>query len=65
MATQSSAARHASLVVAIGVLLVVPAGVTLWTVAHPATLQPPSDNPTPLGYTWSLLLFLVPIAGLA
>ena len=32
---------------------------------HPGILQPTSDNPTPLGYTWSLLLFVIPIGVLA
>ena len=30
----------------------------------PGRLQVTSDNPTPLGYTWSLLLFIVPIGAL-
>lgn len=61
-----SRSRQASLIVlAIGLLLLIPAAATLWTVAHPVALEPTSDNPTPLGYTWSLSLFLVPIAGLA
>lgn len=52
-------------VLAIAALLIVAAILTLRTVAHPALLQPSSDNPTPLGYTWSLLLFIIPIAALA
>jgi hypothetical protein len=51
-------------VFAIAAVLVVPAGIALRTVVHPAILQATSDNPTPLGYTWSLLLFIVPIAAL-
>jgi hypothetical protein len=51
-------------VFAIAAVLVVPAAIALRTVAHPAILQPASDNPTPLGYTWSLLLFIIPIAAL-
>lgn len=43
----------------------VPAGVTLLTVRSPGTLQLVSSNPTPHGYTWSLLLFLVPIMVIA
>ena len=50
---------------AIAAALVVPATIALRTVVHPAVLQPVSDNPTPLGYTWSLLLFIVPIIALA
>jgi hypothetical protein len=62
----TKAARQASQVVlAIAALLVVPATLTLRTVLHPALLQSTSDNATPLGYTWSLLLFVVPVAALA
>jgi hypothetical protein len=52
-------------VLAIAALLIIAAALTLRTVAHPVVSQPGSDNPTPLGYTWSLLLFVVPIAALA
>jgi hypothetical protein len=41
-------------------LLIFPAALTLRTVLHPAVLQLQSNNPTPQGYTWSLLLFIVP-----
>src|SRR6266480_4286952 len=51
-------------VFAITAALIVPAAIALRTVVHPAILQATSDNPTPLGYTWSLLLFIVPIAAL-
>ena len=51
-------------VFAIAAVLVVPAAIALRTVVHPAILQPTSDNPTPLGYTWSLFLFIIPIAAL-
>jgi hypothetical protein len=50
---------------AIAAALIVPAALTLRTVVHPVVLQATSDNPTPLGYTWSLGLFIVPIAVLA
>lgn len=43
-------------------LVVFPAALTLHTVHHPGRLVITSDNPTPLGYTLSLLLFLVPAA---
>ena len=49
-------------VFAIAATLVIPAAIALRTVVHPAILQAASDNPTPLGYTWSLTLFIVPIA---
>ncbi len=51
-------------VFAIAAALVVPAAIALHTAIHPVILQPTSDNPTPLGYTWSLLLFIIPIAAL-
>src|SRR5213592_4049198 len=51
-------------VFAIAAALVVPAAITLRAAIHPVILQPTSDNPTPLGYTWSLLLFIIPIAAL-
>jgi hypothetical protein len=46
-------------------LLILPAALTLRTVQHPGVLQFGSDNPTPHGYTWSLLLFIVPVAALS
>jgi hypothetical protein len=49
-------------VFAIAAALVTPAAIALRTVIHPVILQATSDNPTPFGYTWSLLLFIVPIA---
>ena len=49
-------------VFAIAAVLVVPAAIALRTVVHPAILQATSENPTPLGYTWSLVLFIIPIA---
>src|SRR5881392_4041649 len=51
-------------VFAIAAALVIPAAIALRTVVHPAILQATSDNPTPLGYTWSLLLFIIPIVAL-
>src|SRR6266513_1361722 len=51
-------------VFAIAAALVVPAAIALRTVIHPVILQVTSDNPTPLGYTWSLLLFIIPIGAL-
>lgn len=49
---------------AIAAALVIPAGIALRSVIHPVVLQVTSDNPTPLGYTWSLLLFIIPIGAL-
>lgn len=48
----------------IAALLIVPATIALRTVAHPGVLEVSAENPTPLGYTISLLLFLVPLAAL-
>ena len=42
-------------------MIAVPAGITLHTVKTAATAQINSTNPTPYGYTWSLLLFIVPV----
>lgn len=57
--------RTASLIV-VGMLamIAVPADITLHTVRHPATLAVP-ENPSPYGYTWSLLLFIIPIVVIA
>jgi hypothetical protein len=43
-------------------MIAVPIGITLHTVRVPANFQVQSSNPTPHGYTWSLLLFIIPIA---
>jgi hypothetical protein len=55
----------ARVVLAMIAMVVVPATLTLRTVRTP---RPPVDlslDPTPLGYTWSLLLYLVPLLVLA
>ena len=49
---------------AIAAVLLIPTALTLRTVVNPVILQVTSDNPTPLGYTWSLLMFIIPIASL-
>jgi hypothetical protein len=49
------------IVLAMLAMIAVPAGITLHTVRAPAVVQMTSSNPTPYGYTWSLLLFVVPI----
>jgi len=46
-------------------MLAIPAALTLRTVLVPGTIEIPSDNPTPYGYTWSLLLFVFPLAVIA
>jgi hypothetical protein len=45
-------------------LVVLPAALTLQTVHHPGRLEITSANPTPLGYTISLSLFVVPVSAL-
>ena len=49
------------LVVAIVAMIAVPAALTLHTVRLSATVDPAVPNPSPYGYTVSLLLFIVPI----
>lgn len=58
-------AKSFYVVFAIAAALIVPASIALRSVVHPAILQATSDNPTPLGYTWSLALFIIPIGVLA
>jgi len=58
-------AKSFYVVFAIAAALVVPATIALRSVVHPGILQATSDNPTPLGYTWSLALFIIPIGALA
>jgi hypothetical protein len=53
-----SAAR---IVLAMIAMVVVPATLTLLTVRTPRAPVDPSADPTPLGYTWSLLLYVVPL----
>lgn len=53
------------IVLAMGGMVVLPAALTLLRVAQPRPGVDPTPNPTPLGYTWSLLLFIVPLLILA
>jgi hypothetical protein len=53
------------IVVVMLAMIAVPAAITLKTVRSPAKLATLNSDPTPYGYTWSLLLFLVPIAVIA
>ncbi len=46
-------------------MIVIPATITLRTVQAPAVLIQVNQNPTPHSYTFSLLLFIVPIAAIA
>lgn len=56
---KSKAARTTMLIITV---LLLPIALTLSTVEIAGTLVIPSDNPTPLGYTWSLSLFLFPLS---
>jgi hypothetical protein len=49
------------IVAAMVAMIAVPAAITLRTVSSPGTLLVSGSNPTPHGYSWSLLLFVVPI----
>jgi hypothetical protein len=49
------------IVAAMLAMIVIPAALTLLTVSAPGTLLVSEANATPHGYTWSLLLFIVPI----
>jgi hypothetical protein len=53
------------IVVVMLAMVVVPATITLSRVRSPAKLEMTNSDPTPHGYTWSLLLFIVPIAIIA
>ena len=56
--------RASFIVIAMLGMIALPATITLNTVQRPATLVVPHD-PTPYGYTWSLLLFIIPVAVIA
>ena len=58
---QPSSLSSFRLVVAIVAMIAVPAALTLHTVRLSATVDPAVPNPSPYGYTVSLLLFIVPI----
>lgn len=64
-AGRGGAKYDAWIVVAMGGMIVLPAALTLLRVAEPRPGIDPSTNPTPLGYTWSLLLFVVPLVVIA
>jgi len=60
-AAHSSGSRVAPWVVlAMLGMLALPAAITLNTVQEPGKLILSTSNPTPHGYTWSLLLFVIP-----
>lgn len=58
---KSSSRQSEYLVFLMLLMVVIPAAITLYTVRVPATPHDFNSNPTPHGYTWSLLLFIVPI----
>jgi hypothetical protein len=60
---QPSPTVCAWIVVAMLAMIVIPAVITLETVHHPTPLMPVDQTSTPHGYTFSLLLFIIP-AGL-
>lgn len=59
------ASRDAWVVLAMIASVVVPATLTLMRVERPRGGVDPATDPTPLGYTWSLLLYVVPVMALA
>ena len=63
--TDPSPRLSAWIVAAMVAMIAVPAALTLHSVRSPGTLQVLSSNPTPDGYTSSLLLFIVPIVVIA
>jgi hypothetical protein len=60
-----SPAASAGIVLAMLAMVVVPATITLHAVRSPGTLVITGQNPSPYGYTVSLLLFIVPIVVIA
>jgi hypothetical protein len=49
------------LILAMLAMISVPAGLALHTAQIPPAIDPAFPNPSPHGYTWSLLLFIVPV----
>ena len=62
--TMSSPRRIAAVVAAMVAMIAVPAALTLHTVRVPAVVDVKVADPSPYGYTISLLLFLIPIAAM-
>lgn len=61
----SNPRQSAWIVIAMRAVIAVPAALTLSTVRSPSKLQVLNPDPSPHGYTGSLLLFIVPIAVIA
>jgi hypothetical protein len=59
-----SAKQSAWIAAAMLGMIAIPAAITLHSVSHPVRLEPTAANPSPYGYTWSLLLFIVPIVAI-
>ena len=59
------ASHDAWVVLAMIASVVVPATLTLLRVEKPRGGVDPATDPTPLGYSWSLLLYVVPVVALA
>lgn len=59
-----SPAVAAGIVIVMLAMMAIPAAIALHAVRAPATLQV-GENASPYGYTWSLLLFMVPIGVIA
>ena len=57
---QPSPTLCAGILIGMLAMIIIPAAITLHAVRSPVTLVATSENPTPYGYTWSLLLFIVP-----
>jgi hypothetical protein len=53
------------MVVVMFAMVAVPAAITLNAVRSPGKLEIPNSDPTPHGYTWSLLFFVIPIIVIA
>lgn len=63
--TSTDTSKTVAVLFAMAAVIIIPAALTLDTVKDPGTLEITSANPTPLGYTWSLLLFIVPMVTIA
>jgi hypothetical protein len=61
MRSEPSNPKGAWIVSAMLAIVAVPVGITLHTVRDPASVLLSGSNPTPFGYSWSLLLFIIPI----
>ena len=66
MLSFSSSTSDFKVLLGMGAVVAVPIALTLMTIKAPRSLVTElAANPTPHGYTWSLTLFIVPVAVLA